>query len=65
MHLGEFGPSEELNGMLPGLGQDWSKFMVAQSTAVYHQLVYASQWEMVAARWAEGDDALLQPQGPS
>ena len=61
MHHAELGPTDDLNRLLPGLGRDWGEFVVSQSAIVYNMLVYASHWELVAARWAGGDYALLQP----
>jgi hypothetical protein len=64
-HLAELGKPDELNPMMPGLGRDWSELCGGTQTAVYYGMcTYATQWDMVAARWVEGDYAILQPLQP-
>ena len=64
-HLAELDKPDVLNGMLPGLGRDWTE-IVATLTSVYVSLAaYALEWEAVAASWARDEHALLQPAAPS
>jgi hypothetical protein len=65
MHLAELGPADELDAMLPGLGRSWASTLGSQSAIFGNIVVYARQWEAVAAAWARGDHALAQPVMPS
>ena len=54
-----------LNAIFPGLGHDWSELNFGTTTVLfYHMANYATQWEAIAACWAEGDYTLLQPVEP-
>ena len=54
-----------LNSMLPGLGRDWTEILGgSQAVIFYWVVVYAMEWEVVAAHWARDDHALLQPATP-
>ena len=66
MHLAELEKPDVLNSLLPGLGRDWGEILGGSlSTVLYRMMVYATEWEAVAARWAADDHALLQPSEPS
>ena len=63
--MAELGKPEMLDSMLPGLGRGWSEMLMgSQNNAFGWSVVYAMQWEAVAARWAREDYALLQPTMP-
>ena len=64
MHLAELPKPDVLNGMLPGLGRDWTEILASLSSVYYHTASYATEWEAVAARWAADDHTLLQPAEP-
>jgi hypothetical protein len=64
MHLAELEKPDVLNSLLPGLGRDWGGVLGSMTPVLYHMTVYATEWEAVAARWAAGDHALLQPSEP-
>jgi hypothetical protein len=64
IHLAELAKPDVLNGMLPGLGRDWSEITPALSVVYYRTASYAMEWEAVAARWAADDHTLLQPAEP-
>ena len=54
-----------LNAICPGLGHDWPELLFGSTTNLfYHMANYATQWEAIAACWAEGDYTLLQPAEP-
>ena len=53
-----------LNSLLPGLGRDWKEVLGSMAPILYSMASYATEWEAVAARWAAGDHALLQPSEP-
>ena len=66
MHLGDFDKNLDLlNNMLPGLGHDWNRIVGSCKNLFLKLAAYAVQWEVVAARWAEGDHAQLQPTEPA
>jgi hypothetical protein len=65
MHLAELEKPDVLNSLLPGLGRDWKEVLGTMPGVLYETAVYATGWEAVAARWAAGDHALLQPSEPS
>jgi hypothetical protein len=64
-HLAELEKPDVLNGMLPGLGRDWTEITPSLSTAFLSFAVYALEWEAVAASWTRDEHALLQPATPS
>ena len=54
-----------LNNMLPGLGADWTGILRgSQAYVFYNFATYIMEWEVVLARWARDDHALLQPRAP-
>ena len=54
-----------LNDMYPGLGHDWPELLFGTTANLFYLMGnYIRQWEAIAARWAEGDHALLQPTEP-
>jgi hypothetical protein len=64
-HLQELDRPNLLNGMLPGLGRDWMDILGGSLANVFSLLVvYATEWEAVAVRWARDDHVLLQPATP-
>ena len=63
-HLAELDKSDVLNGMLPGLGRDWTEITPSLSVVFHSFAVYALEWEAVAASWARDEHALLQPAVP-
>ena len=63
-HLAELDKPDVLNGMLPGLGRDWTEITPSMSTAFFSFAAYALEWEAVAASWARDEHALLQPATP-
>jgi hypothetical protein len=64
MHLAELEKPDVLNSLLPGLGRDWKEVLGSMAPILYSMASYATGWEAVAARWAAGDHALLQPSEP-
>jgi hypothetical protein len=64
MHLAELPKPDVLNSMLPGLGRDWTEILGALGQVYYRAVSYATEWEVVAARWAADDHTLLQPAEP-
>ena len=64
MHLAELPKPDVLNSMLPGLGRDWTEILATLSQAYYRTAQYATEWEVVAARWAADDHTLMQPAEP-
>ena len=64
-HLSELDKPDVLNGMLPGLGRDWTEITPSLSHAFVGFAMYALEWEAVAASWARDEHALLQPATPS
>jgi hypothetical protein len=66
LHLKESVKADVLNAIFPGLGHDWSELNFGTTTNLFHLMPnYATQWEAIAACWAEGDYTLLQPTEPS
>ena len=64
-HLAELGKPDVLNGMLPGLGRDWTEILGGSQASVFASTnAYVMEWEAVAARWARDDHALSQPTMP-
>ena len=63
-HLSELDKPDVLNGMLPGLGRDWSEILPSLANAFNSFAAYALEWEAVAASWARDEHALLQPATP-
>ena len=63
-HLSELDKPDVLNGMLPGLGRDWTEIAPALSGVFCAFAAYALEWEAVAASWARDEHALLQPAAP-
>ena len=63
-HLAELDKPDVLNGMLPGLGRDWTEITPSLANAFVSFAVYALEWEAVAASWARDEHALLQPATP-
>ena len=64
-HLADLGEPNALNGMLPGLGRDWTDFLGGSLGHVFRLLpLYAMEWEAVVARWARDDHKMLQPAEP-
>ena len=64
-HLAELGKPDVLNGILPGLGRDWTEIVGGtQATVFCSCIAYAMEWEAVVARWARDDHAFLQPAMP-
>ena len=63
-HLAELDKPDVLNGMLPGLGRDWTEITPSLSTAFQLFAAYALEWEAVVASWARDEHALLQPATP-
>ena len=63
--MAELDPPSVLDGMLPGLGHDWTATLGTLSTVYYTMATYADEWEVVAARWVVDDHELLQPAEPS
>jgi hypothetical protein len=64
-HLSEMVKVDVLNAIFPGLGHDWSELMFGSTTNLFVLMAnYATQWEAIAACWAEGDYTLLQPTEP-
>jgi hypothetical protein len=56
---------EVLDKILPGLGRGWAKPLGGTTSNIFYTMLnYASQWEAVAARWAEDDHTQLQPTEP-
>ena len=56
---------DELEKWSPGLGRGWAEVLGGSATnAFYTMLAYSTQWEVVAARWAEDDHTYLQPTEP-
>ena len=64
-HLAELDKPDVLNGMVPGLGRDWTEITPSLSTAFQLFAAYALEWEAVVASWARDEHALLQPAAPS
>ena len=64
MHLAELEKPDVLNSLLPGLGRDWKEVLGSMAPILYSMAGYATGGEAVAARWAAGDHALLQPSEP-
>ena len=65
-HLSELDKPDVLNNMLPGLGADWTGILRGSQAYVFYNLAaYIMEWEVVLARWARDDHALLQPAAPS
>ena len=64
-HLAELDKPDVLNGMLPGLGRDWTEIIPSLSVVFVVLVTYALEWEAVAASWARDEHALLQPAAPS
>ena len=65
LHLKESVKADVLNAIYPGLGHDWSELMFGTTTNLFYLMAnYATQWEAIAACWAEGDYTLLQPMAP-
>ena len=64
-HLSELDKPDVLNGMLPGLGRDWTEIMSSLAGVFVSLAAYALEWEAVAASWARDEHALLQPATPS
>ena len=59
------GKPDVLDAMLPGLGRPWGDILAGSQTNLFHLFgAYAAEWEAVAARWANDDHALLQPESP-
>ena len=55
----------ELDKLSPGLGRGWAEVLGGSATNVFYaMLAYSTQWEVVAARWAEDDHTQLQPSEP-
>ena len=66
LHLKEDVKADVLNAICPGLGHDWSELLFGTTTNLFYLMAnYATQWEAIAACWAEGDYTLLQPMEPS
>ena len=64
-HLAELDKPDVLNGMLNGLGRDWTEILGGSLAPIFQWLgAYAMEWEAVAARWTRDDHALLQPAAP-
>jgi hypothetical protein len=58
--------ADALNAIFPGLGHDWSELLFGTTDNLFYLTAnYATQWEAIAACWAEGDYMLLQPTVPS
>ena len=65
LHLKESVKADVLNAIYPGLGHDWSELLFGTTTNLFYLMAnYATQWEAIAACWAEGDYTLLQPAEP-
>ena len=64
-HLSELDKPDVLNGMLPGLGRDWTEITPSLANAFASLAAYALEWEAVAASWVRDEHALLQPATPS
>ena len=65
MHLAELGKPDVLDAMMPGLGRPWGEILAGTQAQLFiNFVVYAAEWEAVAARWADDDHALLQPACP-
>ena len=63
-HLSELDKPDVLNGMLPGLGRDWTEITPSLAGVFVLFAAYALEWEAVAASWARDEHALLQPAAP-
>ena len=52
---------DELDKLSPGLGRGWAEVLGGSATNVFYaMLAYSTQWEVVAARWADANaDAVL------
>ena len=54
-----------LDNISPGLGHGWAGPLGGSTTNIFHAMqTHTSQWEAVAARWAEDDHTQLQPTEP-
>ena len=54
-----------LDAMLPGLGRPWGEILAGTQAQLFiNFVVYAAEWEAVAARWGADDHTLLQPAEP-
>jgi hypothetical protein len=65
LHLKESVKADVLDAIYPGLGHDWSELLFGTTTNLFYLMAnYTTQWEAIAACWAEGDYTLLQPAEP-
>ena len=56
---------DSLDNISPGLGRGWAEPVGGSTTNIFHTMqTHISQWEAVAARWAEDDHTQLQPTEP-
>ena len=63
-HLSESTATDVLNGMMPGIGRDWS-FLGTTSNFFNGMQVYLGQFESLLVCWARGEWERLQPSAPS
>jgi hypothetical protein len=62
-HLSESTATDVLNGMMPGIGRDWS-FLGTTSVLFYTLQIYLGQFESLLVCWARGEWKRLQPSAP-
>ena len=59
--LSGLGKPDVLDAMLPGLGHPRGEILAGSQAQLFNNFAaYAVEWEVVAARWANEDHALLQ-----
>ena len=62
-HLSESTATDVLNGMMPGIGRDWS-FLGTTSVLFYTLQIFLGQFESLLVCWARGEWERLQPSAP-
>ena len=62
-HLSEPTATDVLNGMMPGIGRDWS-FLGTTSNLFYTLQIFLGQFESLLVCWARGEWERLQPSAP-
>jgi hypothetical protein len=54
-----------LDKALPGLGRDWGDVLGGSCSSTFMRMLgYVTEFEAVAAQWAEDDHTMLQPTEP-
>ena len=62
-HLSESTATDVLNGMMPGIGRDWS--FLGTTSALFNTLqIFLGQFESLLVCWARGEWERLQPSAP-